>query len=100
MRLLTVPLGRVPRSPVAALDQPIYAVALQHGRGDYNPSVDVVINGQLVRAKLDTGAATTLLFRDTAQRIGLLRGDVRRDFDVYGVGPHIRTEQSARTGHV
>jgi predicted aspartyl protease len=74
------------RSPVAALDQPIYAVALQQGRGEYKPSVDVVINGQRVRAALDTGA-DTILFRDTAQRIGLLTGDVRRDFDAHGVGP-------------
>jgi predicted aspartyl protease len=75
------------RSPVAALDPPIYDVALQQGRHEYKPSVDVIINGQHVRAALDTGA-NTIVFRDTAQRIGLLGGDLRRDFDLHGIGPH------------
>ncbi len=60
-------------SPSAALSGDLYTVPMRPaGSGtDPRPHINVQVAGKTLTALLDTGAPTSLLFRDAARRIGL-----------------------------
>jgi predicted aspartyl protease len=58
-------------TPASPLPQPVYSVPLLRNGESDSPAVEVSIHGVKMRAVIDTGAVTTLLFRPAAERIGL-----------------------------
>ncbi len=59
------------RKPTVALAQPLYMVPLNYIQHDRQADIDISIDGHRMRAVLDTGAATTVMFRSAARRLGL-----------------------------
>ncbi len=75
--------------PKAALSGELYAVPMIAVADDDRPLVNVQVGGRTLRALVDTGAPISVIFRDSARRIGL---DTRqfpadRRFHVGGIGP-------------
>ena len=59
------------RKPIVALAQPLYMVPLNYIQHDRQADIDISIDGHRMRAVLDTGAATTVMFRSAARRLDL-----------------------------
>jgi predicted aspartyl protease len=74
-------------TPQAALAQPLYAVDLIDDPNSASPEVFVSINGTRLRARIDTGAEQTAIFRLGARRAGLITGQVQGMFEAGGIGP-------------
>ncbi len=72
-----------------ALPGPLYAVPMIAVADDGRPIVDVQVGGKTLRALIDTGSPGSVVFRDSARRIGLnlqlLTAD--RRFHLGGIGP-------------
>jgi predicted aspartyl protease len=58
-------------SPSSPLPDPVYIVPLEQLGNSASPVVTVSINGVKLKAVIDTGAMSTLMFRPAAERIGL-----------------------------
>ncbi len=84
------PIGDCAGQPVhVALPGPLYTVPMVAVAGDGRPIVDVQVGGKTLRALVDTGSPGSVVFRDSARRIGL---DLRlltadRRFYIGGIGP-------------
>jgi clan AA aspartic protease (TIGR02281 family) len=89
-------------SPATAMTGSLYAVDLapepsnaQYGSPEQrsplnlSPAVYVTINGERLRAVIDTGASHTMIFRDSARRAGLGEGDVLERTNLHGVGRRV-----------
>jgi clan AA aspartic protease (TIGR02281 family) len=79
-------------TPHVVMTQPLYGVALAQSQHDYGvvdlgPAVYVSVNGKKLRATIDTGAAHTTIFRDSARRAGLDTADLLARTTMHGVGP-------------
>jgi predicted aspartyl protease len=74
-------------APRAVLSQPLYAVDLINDPSAVSPEVFVSINGVRLRARIDTGAERTAIFRLGARRAGLLAAEVLRSSEASGLGP-------------
>jgi predicted aspartyl protease len=77
---------RVPASPLGSNS---FTVKLLHDDNSQTPIVTVSINGVALRAGIDTGAKTSIMFRSAAERIGLPAAQLlasQKDI-VRGVGP-------------
>jgi len=59
------------RKPTVALAQPLYMVRLEYIQHDRQADVEIVIDGQRLRAVIDSGAAQTAMFASAARRLGL-----------------------------
>jgi len=57
--------------PASPLPQPVYTVPLERAGVSDSPAITITISGKPLKAVIDTGAATTLLFRPAAEQIGL-----------------------------
>ncbi|HTZ72262.1 MAG TPA: retroviral-like aspartic protease family protein [Acetobacteraceae bacterium] len=82
--------------PSTALSPPLYGVPFappamgpesQHLEETLSPAIYVTINGERLRALIDTGAVHTTVFRDTARRIGLGKATILGRGKMRGVGP-------------
>jgi predicted aspartyl protease len=58
-------------APASPLPDPVYIVPLERLGNSASPVVTVSISGVKLKAVIDTGAMSTLLFRPAAERIGL-----------------------------
>ena len=77
------------RKPTVALAQPLYMVDLDYIRHDRQADIDLTIDGRRLRAVIDSGAATTVMFRSAANRLGLDLSSLRAPGHRlgYGIGP-------------
>jgi len=57
--------------PAVTLAPDLYAVKLEAVRSDQEADVTVTVDGHRLRAELDTGAASTAIFRKAASRLGI-----------------------------
>ena len=57
--------------PAAALAPPLYIVPLVSIDRDRQTDVDITINGDTIRAVIDSGASHTVMFRGAARRLGV-----------------------------
>ncbi len=77
--------------PAAALARPLYSAHLAYIRNDALAEVDVFIEGMRVRALIDSGSPTSVLFRRSASLLNLdlarFRGPDHHESR--GIGPHI-----------
>ena len=86
---LYAPLARC-REPRTALAGPLYGVALRETQTDTRPIIDVTINGITVRALIDSGLDRSLIFRRTAERLGLVGNtQVVGSTQLRGLGPRV-----------
>ncbi len=77
------------RTPTVALARPLYSAPLAYIRADALAEVDVLIDGRRIRALIDSGSPTSVLFRQAATRLRLdLAGfDGPDHHESRGVGP-------------
>jgi predicted aspartyl protease len=77
------------RHPAAALDQPLYLLPMAQEAGERSVVVEVGVAGKRLRALLDSGANSNVIYRSAARRLGLddaaLAGD--RQGSMGGIGP-------------
>ena len=59
------------KKPAVTLQQPLYTVPLLSIVHDRQTALTVLLDGQRMKAVLDTGAPRTTMFRHSAQRLGL-----------------------------
>ncbi len=59
------------RKPTVALAPPLYRVKLEPARNDREADVILEIDGHPIRAKLDTGAVHSVMYRRAASRLGV-----------------------------
>jgi predicted aspartyl protease len=75
--------------PGVVLDQPVYGLSMEQGSDDLLAVVEVSIAGKSLRALLDSGSPTNIIFRGASRRLGLddsaLAGD--RVDQGGGIGP-------------
>ncbi len=75
--------------PTVALAQPLYMVPLNFIINDRQADIDVTIDGHVLHAVVDSGAAHTVLFRAAAARLGVDLSPLRAPSHGlgYGIGP-------------
>jgi predicted aspartyl protease len=77
------------RHPTVALEQPLFALPMEQDERERSAVVEVSIAGKSLRALLDSGADSNVLYRGAARRLGLdetaLAGD--RKGSMGGIGP-------------
>jgi hypothetical protein len=75
------------------LQPAVYTVPLLQDEDDLRPRVKVTVDGQLLTALIDTGAAGTVMFRRAARRFGLRADQPSGDeqMKMHGIGPDIVT---------
>jgi predicted aspartyl protease len=75
--------------PTVALEQPLFAIPMAQSAHERSVVVEVSIAGKSLRALLDSGADSNVLFRSAARRLGLndaaLTGDHQASMG--GIGP-------------
>ena len=89
LRLFSAQGGDCGAHPAVLLDQPLYVVPMLPHQGSDTSAVRVMVevNGHPLRALLDTGAESTLLFGSAARALGLRSTeDAARTVAVGGVG--------------
>lgn len=57
--------------PAAALSPPLYSLPMQQGPDAFSPIVNVTISGHTMRALLDSGSDSNIVFRRAAHLLGL-----------------------------
>ena len=75
--------------PAVALAPPLYDVRLVSIDNNRQADVDITVEGHPIRAEIDSGAAHTVMFRDTAYRLGIdMSGLLAPDHhQARGIGP-------------
>jgi predicted aspartyl protease len=80
-------------NPAVVLPEPLFRADLVPGpgHGGTGPYVRVDVGGKHLLAEVDSGAYSTVIFRNAAHRLGLYAGDLSNDphFTSRGVGPRI-----------
>ncbi len=76
-------------TPTVALARPLYSAPLAYIRNDALAEVDVLIDGKRIRALIDSGSPTSVLFRQAARhlRLDLARFNGPDHHESRGVGP-------------